>query len=116
MSKELEQAVKRIEQKIDNKIDQLVIMARESITPSLTPLLNDIHKNIDAIKTEFRSHTDVHEKDIKNLNEKIDESNKKLDPLVEANDRKVWLFNLFMKIGAAFLLIVGIVKGYNELK
>lgn len=109
MSRELEQAVKRIEEKIDNKIDQLAIMARESITPSLTPLLNDIHKDIDAIKTEFRSHTEVHEKDVKAIN-------KKLDPLVEANERKVWLFNLFMKLGATFLLVVGIVKGYHELK
>lgn len=116
MSKELEQAVKRIEEKIDSKIDKLAIMARESVSPSLTPLLNDIHKDIDSIKIEFRSHREIHEKDIKNLNEKIDESNKKLDPLVEANDRKVWLFNLFMKFGAAILLLVGVLKGYREIK
>lgn len=109
MTKELEQSIKRIEQKIDNKIEQLAIMARESITPSLTPLLNDIHKDIDSIKTEFRSHTSTHESDVKMINEK-------LDPLVEANERKIWLFNLFMKLGATFLLIVGIVKGYHELK
>ena len=109
MTKELEQSIKRIEQKIDNKIDQLAIMARESMTPSLTPLLSDIHKDIDAIKTEFRNHTEVHEKDVKEINGK-------LDPLVEANERKVWLFNLFMKIGAGFILLVGIVKGYRELK
>lgn len=109
MTKELEQSIKRIEEKIDNKIDQLAIMARESMTPSLTPLLNDIHKDIDSIKNEFRSHTEVHEKDVKEINGK-------LDPLVEANERKVWLFNLFMKIGAGFILLVGIVKGYHEIK
>lgn len=109
MSKELEKAIIKIEENIISKMEQMVIMARETTTPSLTPLLNDIHKDIDAIKTEFREHKDVHESDVKAINEK-------LDPVLRSVSGITWLYGTFLKIGGLILLVFAIFKGYHEIK
>lgn len=109
MSRELELSIRRIEEKIDNKIDQLAIMARESTTPSLTPLLNDIHRDIDAIKTEFREHIGIHEADVKAINEK-------LDPVLASVSGITWLYQTVLKLGGLVLLIIAIFKGYKEFR
>lgn len=58
-------------QRLEDKLDHAILLARQSTPESLSPILSGFTRKMDELNKKLDAHIKTHEKDTKEMNEKL---------------------------------------------